>query len=144
MPAPEKRKLTASIINKVAGRYNDRHMPHVKASCLRTGMCLTIDESNLENMRPVKYPLFRFECSFLSSRLSYTDSLLTSASHLKSAISCGVRSSPTSQLSSLQMASRESMSRQVARVMSLCNCWRIPQRYRAIIWSSNRHPIHCK
>lgn len=56
--APDKRRKTAEIINKVAGDFNAKHLSLIESSCMRTGMYLTIDESDLSKMVPVKYLSF--------------------------------------------------------------------------------------
>lgn len=64
--AKEKRKLMAKYTDEVAGAFNSRHMATVQAAAYRTGMCLTIDESDLAKVVPVKYAFFEFKIRSLS------------------------------------------------------------------------------
>ncbi len=38
LSAIEKRKLTSKIVDKVAGKFNEKHLAHVRAACMRTGV----------------------------------------------------------------------------------------------------------
>jgi len=44
----------AKFTDEVAGQFNTKHMRTVEAAAIRTGMYLTIDESDLTSMVPVK------------------------------------------------------------------------------------------
>jgi hypothetical protein len=53
--ASKKRMVTSEIIDQVAGAYNTKHSRIIHGSCMRTGLKLTIDGSDLESMVPAKY-----------------------------------------------------------------------------------------
>ena len=63
--AKEKRTLMAKFTDEVAGEFNAKHIKTVEAAAIRTGMYLTIDESDLTSMVPVKYASFNFSFYFI-------------------------------------------------------------------------------
>jgi hypothetical protein len=64
--AMEKRMKTAEFVNQVAEQFNAKHLDLIQNSCMRTGMYLTIDESDLEKMVPVKYSIRLHRFPFIS------------------------------------------------------------------------------
>ncbi len=52
----------ARFTDEVAGKFNEKHIKTVEAAAMRTGMYLTIDESDLAKMVPVKYVLLFIFC----------------------------------------------------------------------------------
>ena len=55
----------AKFTDEVAGEFNAKHIKTVEAAAIRTGMYLTIDESDLTSMVPVKYASFNFSFYFI-------------------------------------------------------------------------------
>ncbi len=64
----------ARFANEVTADFNSKHINTVRAAAMRTGMYLTIDESDLSKMVPVKYaslnPLSYMIISFSRCRFS--------------------------------------------------------------------------